>query len=66
MKQSEFLSLNWRDTLRSLVIALLTAFYYWVQETLLPGLNLNPAIETAVSGVLAYLTKNLFTPADKK
>jgi len=44
MKQSNFLSLNWRDTLRSLAVALLTCFYYWIQDVLLPGLDLDPQI----------------------
>lgn len=65
MKQSKFLSLNWRDTLRSLAVALLTCFYYWIQDVLLPGLDLSPEIKTLISAGLGYLTKNLFTPADK-
>lgn len=65
MKQSNFLSLNWRDTLRSLAVALLTCFYYWIQDALLPGLDLSPEIKTLISATLGYLTKNLFTPADK-
>lgn len=65
MKQSNFLSLNWRDLSRSALLAVLTALYYWIQETLLPGLNLSPEIKTLISGGLAYLTKNLFTKPDK-
>ena len=66
MKQSEFLSLNWRDTLRSLVIALLTAFYYWIQDVLLPGMDLDPSMKAIISAALAYFTKNLFTKPDAK
>ena len=61
MKQSEFLSLNWRDTLRSFAVAFLTFFYYWVQDTFLPGLDLDPQIKALISAGLAYLTKNIFT-----
>lgn len=65
MKQSNFLSLNLRDTLRSLAVALLTCFYYWIQDVLLPGIDLDPQIKALISAGLGYLTKNLFTPSDK-
>lgn len=66
MKQSKFLSLNWRDTLRSAIVALLTALYYWLQDTFLPGLDLDPQIKALISAALAYFTKNLFTKPDVK
>lgn len=66
MKQSKFLSLNWRDTLRSALVAVLTALYYWLQDTFLPGLDLDPQIKALISAALAYFTKNLFTKPDVK
>lgn len=64
MKQSNFLSLNWRDISRSLLLTVLAALYYWIQDTLLPGLNLDPQVKALISAGLAYITKNLFTKPD--
>lgn len=65
MKQSNFLSINWRDTLRSFLVAFLTFLAYWVQDSLLPSLGIPEELKVMISGGIGYLVKNLFTPADK-
>lgn len=65
MKQSNFLSLNWRDFLRGLLIAVIAFVMDWLQKTLIPTLDLSPELKLMVITGLAYLSKNLFTPKDK-
>ena len=65
MKQSKFLSLNWRDVLRGFLLALIAFILNWLQETFIPALDVSPEVKTMILAGLAYLAKNLFTPADK-
>ena len=64
MKQSNFLSLNWRDVLRGFLLALIAFVLNWLQVTFIPALDISPEVKTMILAGLAYLAKNLFTPAD--
>ena len=65
MKQSNFLSLNWRDVLRGFLLALIAFVLNWLQVTFIPALDASPAVKTMIFAGLAYLATNLFTPAEK-
>lgn len=65
MKQSNFLSLNWRDILRGFLLALIAFFLNWLQVNFIPALDISPEVKTMILAGLAYLAKNLFTAADK-
>lgn len=67
MKQSEFLSLGWRDFFRGLAMAVLTPIVIIVQQSLEAGtlvFNWKSILTAGVAGGVAYLVKNLFTPKD--
>lgn len=67
MKQSEFLSLGWRDFFRGLAMAVLTPIMMIVQQSLEAGtlvFNWKSILTAGVAGGVAYLVKNLFTPKD--
>lgn len=67
MKQSNFLSLGWRDFLRGLVIAVLTPAVTIITDSLDRGefnLNWRLIVLSSVGGFLAYLLKNLVTKPD--
>lgn len=67
MKQSNFLSLGWRDFLRGLVIAILTPAVTIITDSLDRGefnLNWRLIVLSSVGGFLAYLLKNLVTKPD--
>ena len=67
MKQSNFLSLNWRDFLRGLVIAILTPVFTTAYDSFLRGefaLNWHLILVSAIGGAGAYLSKNIFTKPD--
>ena len=69
MKQSNFFSLNMRDALRGFVIAVLTPIIVIAQQSLESGVftfNWKISLTAGIAGGLAYLTKNLFTPADRQ
>jgi hypothetical protein len=61
MKQSSFLSLNWLDLGKGLLIAILATVFNWLQETFVPSLNVSPEIKVLLVTAIAYLTKNFFT-----
>ena len=68
MKQSNFLSLGCRDLLRGLLMAVLTPVVVIIQQSLEAGilvLEWKSILTAGIAGGLAYLAKNLFTPADK-
>lgn len=68
MKQSDFLKLNWRDFLKGLVIAILTPVFTTAYDSFLRGeftLNWHLILVSAIGGAGAYLSKNLFTSAEK-
>jgi len=60
MKQSKFLSLNWLDLGKGLLIAILATVFNWIQETFIPSLNVSPEIKVLLVTAIAYLTKNFF------
>lgn len=70
MERSKFLSVNWRDFLKGLLLAVLSAVITFVYELLQAG----PVVfdkellakvgMIAASTVLAYLLKNLFENSD--
>jgi len=67
MKQSNFLSLGWRDFLRGLAIAILTPTIAVITDSLESGewhLNWRLIALSAISGAGAYLLKNLLTKPD--
>jgi len=65
MNESNFLSLNMRDLLRGLLMAVLTPVLVIVQQSIEGGelvFNWKAIGIAAVAGGVAYLIKNLFTP----
>lgn len=66
MKQSEFLSLGWRDLLRGFLMGLIAFAITWIQEAFIPALNLPVEVKTMLISFAAYLGKNLFTKPDVK
>ena len=68
MKKSKFLSLNWLDIGKGLVMAILTPVVVIVQQTISTGvLTFDWEIIgiAAIGGGFAYLVKNFFTPTEK-
>ena len=66
MNQSNFLSLNWNDFGKGLLMAVLTPVLVVVQQSVDAGslvFNWKSLAIAAVAGGVAYLIKNLFTPA---
>lgn len=67
MKQSDFLSLGWRDFFRGLAMAILTPVFAILADSVERGeLNFNwrLIVISAIGGGVAYLAKNFFTPKD--
>lgn len=67
MKQSNFLSLNWRDFLRGLLMAILTPAFTTAYDSFLRGeftLNWHLIAISAIGGAGAYLSKQIFTKPD--
>jgi len=64
MKTSNFLSLNWLDLGKMLLIALGTFFLNWLQMEFVPLLDVSPETRTLISGAIAYLAKNFLTKSD--
>ena len=54
MKQSNFLSLNWRDVLRGFLLALIAFVLNWLQVTFIPALDVSPEVKTMILAGLAY------------
>jgi len=68
MKTSNFLSLNWIDLAKGLLMAVLTPVVVVVQQSLELGIltfDWKVIGLSAIGGGLAYLVKNLLTPAQK-
>lgn len=66
MKQSNFLSLNFRDALRSFLVALFSFIAYYIQDTWLPGLDIPEEVKVMISAAIGYLTKNFVTKPDSE
>lgn len=68
MINSNFLSLNWADFGKGLLMAILTPVFVVVQQSLELGeltFNWKSIALSAVAGGVAYLVKNFFTPQAK-
>lgn len=68
MKQSNFLSLGWRDFLRGLAMAILTPVVTLITNSVDSGqftFNWRLIVLSAIGGAGAYLLKNVFTKPDK-
>lgn len=64
MKNSNFLSLNTKDVLKGLLMAVLTPAILIIQQSLSAGnltFNWKEIGMAAIAGGLAYLVKNFFT-----
>lgn len=69
MKQSEFLSLGWRDFLRGLLMAVLTPIFVIVQQSIDAGIltfNFKMMAMAGLSAGVAYMLKNALTKPDTK
>lgn len=69
MKQSTFLNLNLQDFLKGLVVAIGGGIVAVVAPSIQDGslvFDWTTIWHTAVASGLAYIAKNLFTPAPKK
>lgn len=66
MKQSKFLSLNWRDLVKGFLTAFIAFALNWVQVTFIPALEISPDIKVMLLAGLAYLSKNFFTKPEEK
>ena len=65
MKRSNFLSLNWRDFLKGLLLSILSAVVTFIYEVVQAGTSFDAEFFkalaiVAVTTLLAYLGKNLF------
>lgn len=58
---SKQFTLNWRDLLKGLIMAIGTPVLYLIQE-MIPGWNLDPIAQAALSALITYLLKNFFAP----
>ena len=65
MKQSNFFFFFYRDILRGFLLVLIAFILNWLQVTFIPALDISAEVKTMILAGLAYLAKNLFTPADK-
>ena len=64
MKNSNFLSLNWRDIAKGLLMAILTPVVVVIQQSLESGIfvfDWKSIGLASLSGGVAYLVKNFFT-----
>jgi len=66
MKTSNFLSLNWLDLGKAVLMVIIVAVLNWLQETLIPSLNISSEIKVLIVTAIGYLIKNFFTPTSKK
>lgn len=66
MKQSKFLSLNWNDIFKSFIVAFLTFLAYFLQDVILPSLNIPTELKVMFSTAIGYLVKNFLTPSKEE
>lgn len=66
--KSTLYSVNWRDVIKGLVVAILTPVFVIIQQSITAGslvFDWKAIAIAAVGGLLAYLTKNFFTDTTK-
>jgi hypothetical protein len=61
MKTSNFLSLNWLDLGKAILLAAIVIILSFAQETLIPSLNISPETKLLLITGVGYLIKNFFT-----
>jgi hypothetical protein len=61
MKTSKLFQLDWRDALKSFLVAFVAFAFNWMQVTFVPTLNVSPELKIFIITALAYLSKNFFT-----
>lgn len=61
MKQSNFLSLNWLDLGKAILLAVIVIILDFAQKTLIPALDISPEIKLLLVTGIGYLVKNFFT-----
>jgi len=64
MKQSNFMSLNWRDLLHTFLLVLIAAVINFLQETFIPALDISPEIKSFLLLGTAYLGKKFFEKSE--
>jgi hypothetical protein len=67
--KSTFLSLNWRDFIKGLIVAVLTPIIPIVQQSITAGtliLDWHVIGLAAAGGFVAYIVKNFFTDSTKE
>jgi len=62
MKTSNFLSLNWLDLGKAVLMVVIVAVLNWAQNTFIPSLDISPEIKVLIVTAIGYLIKNFFTP----
>lgn len=71
MNNSTLFTLNWRDALKGLVMAFLSAALTGIYQLINDGMlldwaHLKPCVITGVGAMVAYLLKNFVTNSDSK
>jgi uncharacterized membrane protein len=64
MNNSNFLSLNWLDLGKAVLMVIIVAVLNWLQEAFIPSLNISPEIKVLIVTAIGYLIKNFFTPTN--
>lgn len=64
MKKSDFLSLNWLDLGKGVILAVIVFLLNYAQETFIPSLNISPEIKLLLITGVGYLIKNFFTKSE--
>lgn len=68
MEQSKLYSINWRDALRGLIIAVGTPVLIAIERVIDAGkmdFSIKSLVMAGIGGGVAYLIKNFFTPLSK-
>ena len=65
MKKSNFLSLNWLDLGKAILVAAIALFLNFAQEAVIPSLDISPEMKMFAIAGIGYLIKNFFTPKEK-
>ena len=70
--KSSFLKLNWKDFIKGLILAFITALITGFYELLQEGafafdwVTLKPVLMVSIAAALSYLIKNLLTNSEDK